>query len=177
MHFPHLLTKGHEEISKTWPPVHSRSKKKVATAYSLQPTVSELYTSYSHLYSLSYKIQTTLLQLFLQPQVLKYTLPTFRIERKQSKEYQITMAAENEVSNKQIIFKDYVVGFPKESDMEFTTSKIILKVPEDSNGILLKNLYLSCDPYMRNRMSKHHRPTYVESFTPGSVLLFFFNPY
>ncbi|KMT15555.1 hypothetical protein BVRB_3g059070 [Beta vulgaris subsp. vulgaris] len=80
------------------------------------------------------------------------------------------MEGENEVSNKQIIFKDYVVGFPKESDMEFTTSKIILKVPEDSTGILLKNLYLSCDPYMRSRMSKHHRPTYVESFTPGSTI-------
>ncbi|KNA15052.1 hypothetical protein SOVF_101690 [Spinacia oleracea] len=75
-----------------------------------------------------------------------------------------------EVSNKQVIFKDYVVGFPKESDMEFKTSKIILKVPEDSNGILLKNLYLSCDPYMRSRMAKHDRPTYVESFLPGSPI-------
>lgn len=80
------------------------------------------------------------------------------------------MASENEVSNKQIIFKDYVVGFPKESDMEIRTSKILLKVPEDSTGILLKNLYLSCDPYMRSRMSKHDRPTYVTSFQPGSPI-------
>lgn len=78
------------------------------------------------------------------------------------------MAGE-EVSNKQVIFKDYIVGFPKESDMELITSKIILKAPEDSNGILLKNLYLSCDPYMRSRMTKHDRPNYVESFLPGSV--------
>lgn len=78
-----------------------------------------------------------------------------------------------EVSNKQVIFKDYVVGVPKESDMELITSKIILKVPEDSTGILLKNLYLSCDPYMRSRMSKHDRPTYVTSFQPGSVLFYY----
>lgn len=79
-----------------------------------------------------------------------------------------------EVSNKQIVFKDYVVGSPKESDMELTTCKITLKVPQDSdNSILVKNLYLSCDPYMRSRMSKHDRPTYVQSFIPGSVFYFF----
>ncbi|KMT15554.1 hypothetical protein BVRB_3g059060 [Beta vulgaris subsp. vulgaris] len=75
-----------------------------------------------------------------------------------------------EVSNKQIIFKDYVVGVPKESDMELITSKIILKVPEDSTGILLKNLYLSCDPYMSGRMRKNRGPTYVETFQPGSPI-------
>ncbi|KAL2922054.1 2-alkenal reductase (NADP(+)-dependent) [Bienertia sinuspersici] len=80
------------------------------------------------------------------------------------------MAAQ-EVSNKQVIFKNYVVGSPKESDMELTTSKITLKVPEDCNGILLKNLYLSCDPYMRIRMTKHDRPTYVQSFIPGTPIM------
>ncbi|KAH9614549.1 hypothetical protein KSS87_002704 [Heliosperma pusillum] len=78
-----------------------------------------------------------------------------------------------EVRNKQVVLKNYVVGFPKESDMEIRDSKITLKLPEDSNdstSILLKNLYLSCDPYMRSRMSKHDRPTYVESFTPGTPI-------
>uniref|UniRef100_A0A7N2MUE8 Oxidoreductase N-terminal domain-containing protein n=1 Tax=Quercus lobata TaxID=97700 RepID=A0A7N2MUE8_QUELO len=57
-----------------------------------------------------------------------------------------------EVSNKQVILKDYVSGFPKESDMYLNTSGTIkLKVPEGSNAILVKNLYLSCDPYMRPR--------------------------
>ena len=59
-----------------------------------------------------------------------------------------------EVSNKQVIFKDYVTGFPKESDMYVTTSTIKLKVPEGSNGVLLKNLYLSCDPVMRILMQR-----------------------
>ncbi|KAL2922053.1 2-alkenal reductase (NADP(+)-dependent) [Bienertia sinuspersici] len=79
------------------------------------------------------------------------------------------MAAQ-EVSNKQVILKDYVVGSPKESDMEFTTSKIALKVPEDCDGILVKNLYLSCDPFMRGRMTKPERASYVEAFTPGKPI-------
>ncbi|KAJ0949221.1 putative oxidoreductase [Helianthus annuus] len=74
-----------------------------------------------------------------------------------------------QVKNKQIILKDYVNGFPKESDMPLITSSTInLKLPEGSNAVLLKNLYLSCDPYMRGRMSES-KGSYVDSFTPGSV--------
>lgn len=73
-----------------------------------------------------------------------------------------------EVSNKQIILKDYVNGVPKESDMELRISTIKLKVPEDSKAVLVKNLYLSCDPYMRPRMKKTEG-SYTDSFTPGSV--------
>uniref|UniRef100_A0A2N9EMJ6 2-alkenal reductase [NAD(P)(+)] n=1 Tax=Fagus sylvatica TaxID=28930 RepID=A0A2N9EMJ6_FAGSY len=78
-----------------------------------------------------------------------------------------------EASNKQVILKDYVSGFPKESDMYVNTSGTIkLKVPEGSNAVLVKNLYLSCDPYMRPRM-KQPIPggeTYIESFKPGSPI-------
>ncbi|THF98436.1 hypothetical protein TEA_029527 [Camellia sinensis var. sinensis] len=75
-----------------------------------------------------------------------------------------------EVSNKQIILKEYVSGFPKESDMVVKTGTIRLQLPEDSkNAILVKNLYLSCDPYMRGRMRKME-DSYVESFTPGSAV-------
>ncbi|KAL7209027.1 hypothetical protein ACSBR1_030720 [Camellia fascicularis] len=75
-----------------------------------------------------------------------------------------------EVSNKQIILKEYVSGFPKESDMVVKTGTIPLKLPEDSkNAILVKNLYLSCDPYMRSRMRKSEE-NYVEPFTPGSPI-------
>ncbi|CAK9181887.1 unnamed protein product [Ilex paraguariensis] len=74
-----------------------------------------------------------------------------------------------EVSNKQIILNDYVIGFPKESDMIVKTSTIKLKVPEGSNAVLVKNLYLSCDPFMRPRMKKMEG-SYAESFTPGSPI-------
>ena len=75
---------------------------------------------------------------------------------------------EEVVSNKQVIFRDYVDGFPKESDMYLTTSTIKLKVPEGSDAVIVKNLYLSCDPVMRIRM---RRVTVVgfTSYTPGSV--------
>ena len=76
---------------------------------------------------------------------------------------------ELEVSNKQVIFKNYVSGFPKESDMYLNTNGTIkLKVPEGSNGLLVKNLHLSCDPYMCNLMKKPISST-TNSFEPGSV--------
>ncbi|RVW74706.1 2-alkenal reductase (NADP(+)-dependent) [Vitis vinifera] len=80
-----------------------------------------------------------------------------------------TMADAEEVSNKQVIFRDYVSGFPKESDMYMTTSTISLKVPEGSKAVVVKNLYLSCDPYMRPRMS-YTTDSYIHSFKPGSVI-------
>ncbi|XP_015061869.1 2-alkenal reductase (NADP(+)-dependent)-like [Solanum pennellii] len=77
-----------------------------------------------------------------------------------------------EISNKQILLKDYVNGFPKESDMELKICNMKLKVPEDSNSVLVKNLYLSCDPYMRPRMKKTEG-SYTDSFTPGSPIVGF----
>ncbi|XP_034686801.1 2-alkenal reductase (NADP(+)-dependent)-like [Vitis riparia] len=79
------------------------------------------------------------------------------------------MADGEAVSNKQVIFRDYVSGFPKESDMCVTTSTISPKVPEGSEAVLVKNLYLSCDPYMRSRM-RNIQGSYVEPFKPGSPI-------
>ncbi|KAL6275064.1 hypothetical protein ACE6H2_025756 [Prunus campanulata] len=75
--------------------------------------------------------------------------------------------------NKQVILRDTVSGFPKESDMQVTTGSIELKLTEGSSSgaVLVKNLYLSCDPYMRGRMTKRHPgDSYVNSFNPGSPL-------
>ncbi|MCD7447511.1 hypothetical protein HAX54_031006 [Datura stramonium] len=77
--------------------------------------------------------------------------------------------AKEEVSSKQVILKHHVTGYPKESDMEFKNTTIKLNVPEGSNAVVLKNLYLSCDPYMRLRMSKLEG-SYVASFTPASPI-------
>ncbi|XP_051126487.1 NADP-dependent alkenal double bond reductase P2-like [Andrographis paniculata] len=76
-------------------------------------------------------------------------------------------------TNRQIILKDYVKGFPKESDMILKTSAIDLKVPADGGAaVLLKNLYLSCDPYMRLRMGGIHDSFYyTSSFTPGQPIV------
>ncbi|KAI3511432.1 hypothetical protein L1887_18585 [Cichorium endivia] len=75
-----------------------------------------------------------------------------------------------EVRNQQIVLKDYVNGFPKEADMLLKSSATVhLKLPQGSNAVLVKNLYLSCDPYMRVRMSKFEG-SYAQSFTPGSPI-------
>ncbi|KAL3752919.1 hypothetical protein ACJRO7_000332 [Eucalyptus globulus] len=76
--------------------------------------------------------------------------------------------------NKQVIFRDFLAkgAFPKESDMEVTESTVDVTraVAEGSKGVLVKNLYLSCDPYMRGGMRKLTDPaeSYAASFQPGS---------
>ncbi|KAI5320873.1 PREDICTED: 2-alkenal reductase [Prunus dulcis] len=82
------------------------------------------------------------------------------------------VGAEDVVRNKQVILRDYVSGFPKESDMQVTTGTTKLNLPEGSTaGVLVKNLYLSCDPYMRSRMTKRDPgASYVDSFNAGSPI-------
>lgn len=75
------------------------------------------------------------------------------------------------VANKKVLLKHYIPnGWAKESDMELvTTDTIRLRVPAGLTAVLLKNLYLSCDPYMRSCMTKHEEGSYVDDFVPGSV--------
>lgn len=87
-------------------------------------------------------------------------------------EHNSEMAEAEVVKNKQVLFKDYVVGFPKESDFIISTENTIsLKVPENSSGVLVKNLYLSCDPFLRGLMRKPmtNTPTPFPPYKPGSV--------
>ncbi|KAF4401405.1 hypothetical protein G4B88_001599 [Cannabis sativa] len=97
-----------------------------------------------------------------------YYIENLNSEKKKEKK-RVLMA---EVKNKQVLLRDYVCGYPKESDMYVTTTSTLnLKLPQGSNGVLVKNLYLSCDPYMRNRMKKLLDPTYyAESFKPNSPI-------
>ncbi|KAJ3674281.1 hypothetical protein LUZ60_004897 [Juncus effusus] len=72
-----------------------------------------------------------------------------------------------------VILKNYVNGKASESHMEVVkeeTTAVGSKLPEGSTDeILLKNLYLSCDPFMRGRMSKHDEPSYISDYIPGQV--------
>lgn len=80
------------------------------------------------------------------------------------------MAEEALLQNKQVLFKGYIDGVPKETDMELKVdSHIALKPPpQGSSAILVKNLYLSCDPYMRGRMRDFHG-SYIPPFLPAQV--------
>ncbi|KAH7861754.1 hypothetical protein Vadar_030396 [Vaccinium darrowii] len=82
-----------------------------------------------------------------------------------------------EVRNKQVIFRDYIESstrFPIESDFVISTENTIhLEVPKGSNGVLVKNLHLSCDPYMYILMMNIKVPQSLDVFapyTPGSVI-------
>ncbi|KAJ1700050.1 hypothetical protein LUZ63_008562 [Rhynchospora breviuscula] len=72
-----------------------------------------------------------------------------------------------------VVLKNYVQGKVKESDMEVVATEAIveLKVPQGSkDAVLLKNLYLSCDPYMRGRMTQTNKRSYTSDFIPGQVI-------
>ncbi|ERN20216.1 2-alkenal reductase (NADP(+)-dependent) [Amborella trichopoda] len=74
-----------------------------------------------------------------------------------------------EVQNKQVIFRNFITGLPKETDMELRTSKLSLKVAEGCRALIVKNLFLSCDPYMRGRMREFYG-SYIPPFQPGAVI-------
>ncbi|KAJ4798816.1 Zinc-binding dehydrogenase family protein [Rhynchospora pubera] len=76
-----------------------------------------------------------------------------------------------EVRNRKVVLKGFITGAPKETDMEVKEGdKIVLQLPEDAKGaVLVKNLYLSCDPYMRGRMRESY-DSYIPPFQPGSVI-------
>ncbi|KAM7279276.1 hypothetical protein ACFE04_006410 [Oxalis oulophora] len=82
------------------------------------------------------------------------------------------------VRNKQVILKDYVTGFPKETDMLLKSDATLkLKLPPQGSNInnaavLVKNLYLSCDPYMRILMSKIDSPNEVFTFYSPATPIF-----
>ncbi|CAM0949213.1 unnamed protein product [Alopecurus aequalis] len=78
-----------------------------------------------------------------------------------------------EVSNKRVVLKQYVTGFPTEDDMEILTGTVCLAVPPGSGSVMLKNLYVSCDPYMRTGMSEHMDAACVDPFVLGEALTIF----
>ncbi|KAK2969570.1 hypothetical protein RJ640_003577 [Escallonia rubra] len=81
------------------------------------------------------------------------------------------MAEGEEVKNKQVLFRNYIDGFPKESDMYISTGNTIrLKLPQGSNGVLVKNLVLSCDPFMLFLMRKSDDSGLFGCYTPDSPI-------
>lgn len=71
-----------------------------------------------------------------------------------------------EFKNKEVILKSYPQGLPSAGDFEVRESPITDELKDGE--VLVKNLYMSVDPYMRGRMSG--RRTYVDPFPLGEVL-------
>ncbi|XP_065049953.1 2-alkenal reductase (NADP(+)-dependent)-like [Musa acuminata AAA Group] len=57
-----------------------------------------------------------------------------------------------EVENKHIIIKHAIDGLPNESDFELRSTPLVLSVAQGSKEVVVKNLFLSIDPYQLNRM-------------------------
>ncbi|CAL4977180.1 unnamed protein product [Urochloa decumbens] len=75
--------------------------------------------------------------------------------------------------NRRVILKDYVEGYPSEEHMELLpATEVFLRLTSDDppGSVLVRNLYLSCDPYMRPKMSRPLRASYTAAFVPGSVI-------
>ncbi|XP_050212019.1 2-alkenal reductase (NADP(+)-dependent)-like [Mercurialis annua] len=79
-----------------------------------------------------------------------------------------------EVINRFIALKSHVEGAPRESDFELKTEAISLMVEPHSNCIILKNLYVSIDPYQMNRMksysSSHKAVDSSAGIVPGQAI-------
>ncbi|VFQ84530.1 unnamed protein product [Cuscuta campestris] len=76
--------------------------------------------------------------------------------------------------NKQVVLKRYVEGLPKESDFEVKISSIKSEIPQGTKAaVLVKNLYLACDPYLRHQMSQDDHSDNIDLLVPfklGSVM-------
>jgi len=58
-------------------------------------------------------------------------------------------------TNKRVVLKRHVTGFPTEEDMEVVVGTVGLRVPAGSTAVLVQNLYLSC-LLMRPRIQGSH---------------------
>ncbi|GMI81208.1 alkenal reductase, 2-alkenal reductase [Hibiscus trionum] len=76
-----------------------------------------------------------------------------------------------EVINRYITIKNHVDGAPHDSDFDLTSSPVSLSLDPASGEVIVKNLYVSIDPYQLNRMKSHSSSQKSSEFavaiTPG----------
>lgn len=77
-----------------------------------------------------------------------------------------------ELKSRRVVLKEYVEGYPKEEHMELLPAAAVDEAAAAEEGsVLVKNLYLSCDPYMRPKMSRPlGQSSYSSAFVPGSAI-------
>jgi len=54
-----------------------------------------------------------------------------------------------------VVLRRYATGLPTVEDMGIIVDSISLQVPAGQTAVLVKNLDLSCDPWMCDHMSNH----------------------
>ncbi|CAH9083865.1 unnamed protein product [Cuscuta epithymum] len=78
------------------------------------------------------------------------------------------------VTNQYVAIKNSIDGAPKESDFELKVENVSLSIEPGSKGVVVKNLYVSIDPYQLNRMksqsSSQRAIDYSASIVPGESI-------
>ncbi|VAH72857.1 unnamed protein product [Triticum turgidum subsp. durum] len=76
-----------------------------------------------------------------------------------------------ELKSRRVILKDYVEGYPTEDHMELLPAADVDEAAAAEEGsVLVKNLCLSCDPYMRPKMARPQEQWYTEAYVPGTTI-------
>ncbi|MCD7456590.1 hypothetical protein HAX54_032309 [Datura stramonium] len=79
-----------------------------------------------------------------------------------------------EVKNKYVSIKANINGAPEESDFEVKVENISLLVESESKEVVVKNLFVSIDPYQINRMksqsSSQAAISFAAAITPGEAI-------
>ncbi|KAL3535854.1 hypothetical protein ACH5RR_004315 [Cinchona calisaya] len=79
-----------------------------------------------------------------------------------------------EVTNRYIVTKHHIEGTPQESDFELKTGALSLSVEPGKKDVIVKNLYLSIDPYQLNRMkrksSSQETKDFAGAITPSQAI-------
>ncbi|KZF22076.1 NAD(P)-binding protein [Xylona heveae TC161] len=76
------------------------------------------------------------------------------------------------VQNKGLIFKSVPEGLPvKGKDLVIEDRPIDLNAQLPKDGVLLRNFYLSFDPYQRGRMRPANTKSYAQAFTLGEPIV------
>ncbi|KAM0921243.1 hypothetical protein ACQ4PT_007119 [Festuca glaucescens] len=71
-----------------------------------------------------------------------------------------------------VILKEYVEGYPTEEHKELLPAADVdeATAAAEDGSVQVKNLYLSCDPYMRPKMSRpQDQYSYTSAFVPSSA--------
>lgn len=75
------------------------------------------------------------------------------------------MKKKMEVDNKFVAVKEYVHGQPSESNFELKTASLAITLKEGSNQIIVKNFYVSIDPYQISRIKDYSSSHKASSFS------------
>lgn len=77
------------------------------------------------------------------------------------------------VKNKEVIFAAFPKGWVQESNLQVKENEMELSVEKGSGDVIVKTMYISLDPYYRDRMNQNRAGYYLGTFKIGEVYISF----